>query len=421
MILKKKVSVLGLGVSGVAAANLAVSLGYEVFASDVGKRRKIAGLSKKVVTEFAKHSDKVLNADIVVKSPGLANDLPIIKKIKEQKIPLISELTFALSYCKPKKIIAVTGTNGKTTVTDLCGKIIASQFKNSVVAGNIGAPLSALVKKVKKNTVLTLELSSYQLEDTPHFKPDISVLLNITPDHLQHHKTLKNYALAKANIYKNQTARDYLICADALKLPVKPKCKVIYFRAGKIVLPDGKIINPKINIVGKHNLENIIAAANAAYLAGVSAKKIESAISKYKGVEHRIEFVKNAAGVAYYNDSKSTNVASTRVALEAFDKNIHLILGGLGKGAPYTPLRRLVKEKIKNVFLIGADTKKIIKDLSGSAPMINAKTLKNAVKKIKAVAACGDIVLFSPACASFDQFKNFEHRGSVFKKLVVGK
>ncbi|MCL2389279.1 MAG: UDP-N-acetylmuramoyl-L-alanine--D-glutamate ligase, partial [Elusimicrobia bacterium] len=322
----KKISVLGLGVSGIAAANLAVKLGYEVFASDSGAWRKVLNLNKKVVTEFGGHSGAVLNANFIIKSPGITNDIPIIKKAKKSGIPVISELDFALARCNPQKVIAVTGTNGKTTVTDLSEKIIASYFKNSAAAGNIGTPLSELVSKnkIKKNSVLTLETSSYQLEDSPGFKPDISILLNITEDHLDHHKSMRAYIKAKAGIFKNQTKNDCLICNYDDKicrgLAKKAKCKVIYFSRrkkcgvyyenGSIFFPNGKSITPKINIAGIHNIENILAAAAAAYVCGVLLKNIERAISKYKGIAHRIEFVKETGGVKYYNDSKATNVGS---------------------------------------------------------------------------------------------------------------
>ena len=434
-----KIAVLGLGKSGIACANLAISKGYSVFASDSGKVRthKQMNLNKKVEVEFGKHSSKVLENDIIIKSPGLPNELEILKQARKQEIPVLSELDFALNFAKPKKIIAVTGTNGKTTTTTLIYEIIKKGYKNTFVAGNIGFPISEVVTKLNSKSILVLELSSYQLEDSPYFRPNISVSMNITPDHLKHHHTMANYVKAKANVFINQKKQDYAIYNYEDKYLKKAILKTkaikfdfnnnktkncIYFKDGTIYLKKNNKnikLNPKINIPGKHNIDNILASVAASYLAGTKKSVIEKVISGFKGVEHRIEFVKEINGVKYYNDSKGTNVDSTKVALESFDKNIQLILGGQDKGSPYKPIFNLIKKKVKNIFLIGEATNIIKKQLKGSAPMIECETLKNAIKKIHSVAQKGDIVLFSPACASFDQFNDFEHRGREFKKFVL--
>ncbi len=434
-----KITVLGLGKSGIACANLAVSKGYNVFASDSGKKRthKQMKLNKEVKLEFEKHSSKVLDSDIIIKSPGLPNDLDILKQARKQEIPIFSELDFALNFAKPKKIIAVTGTNGKTTTTTLIYEIIKKGYKNTFVAGNIGFPISEVVTKLNSKSILVLELSSYQLEDSPYFKPNISISMNITPDHLKHHHTMANYIKAKANIFINQNKQDYAIYNYNDKYLKKNITKTkatkfefnsdktkncIYYKDGAIYLKkNNKTIklNPKINIPGKHNIDNILASVAASYIAGTKTSVIERVISGFKGVEHRIEFVKEINGVKYYNDSKGTNVDSTKVALESFDKNIQLILGGQDKGSPYKPIFNLIKKKVKNIFLIGEASNIIKKQLKGSAPMIECQTLSNAIKKIYSAAQKGDIVLFSPACASFDQFKDFEHRGREFKKFVL--
>lgn len=434
-----KIAVLGLGKSGIACANLAVSKGYTVFASDSGKTRthKQMSLNKKVEIEFGKHSQKVLDCDIIIKSPGLPNELEILQQARKQEIPVLSELDFALNFAKPKKIIAVTGTNGKTTTTTLIYEIIKKGYKNTFVAGNIGFPISEVVTKLSSKSILVLELSSYQLEDSPYFRPNISVSLNITPDHLKHHHTMANYVKAKANVFVNQKKQDYAIYNFKDKYLKKSILKTkaekvafnddkgknyIYYKDGIICLKkSGKIIKlmPKINIPGKHNIDNILASVAASYIAGTKKTVIESVISKFKGVEHRIEFVKEINGVKYYNDSKGTNVDSTKVALKSFNKNIQLILGGQDKGSPYKPIFNLIKKKVKNIFLIGEATNIIKKQLKGAAPMTECNTLSNAIKKIHSVAEKGDIVLFSPACASFDQFNDFEHRGREFKKFVL--
>ena len=432
------ITVLGLGKSGIAAANLAVKKGFKVFASDSGKQKtyKQMGLNKAVRCEFGQHSDKVLQADIIVKSPGLASDLHVLKLAKKKKIPIISELDFALNFIRCKKIIAVTGTNGKTTTTTLIYKIIKKEYKNAVVAGNIGYPISSVVKKINSDTILVLELSSYQLEDSPSFKPEISVSLNITPDHLKHHKTMANYIKAKANIFKNQTNKNFLIYNYEDKILKKEILKskatkfafndttskqCISYNNGIFTLKDKakkENFSIPVKLLGKHNIDNILASIAAAYCAGIKLEIIKKAVSLFKGVEHRIEFVRNLRGVKYYNDSKGTNVDSTKVALEAFDKNIHLILGGQDKGSPYTPIFNLIKEKVKNIVLIGEAAPIIKKALKGSVKMYNAGTIFNAIKIIQKLAVSGDIVLFSPACASFDQFKDFEDRGRVFKQIV---
>ena len=433
-----KISVVGLGKSGIACANLAIKKGYEVFASDSGKNRTHSQmkLNKKVNVEFGQHSDKILDSDFIIKSPGLPSDLPIFKAAKKRNIKIMSELDFALKFIKPKSIIAVTGTNGKTTTTTLIYKIIKKQYTNTVVAGNIGYPITSITNKVNNNTILVLELSSYQLEDSPNFKPTISVSLNITPDHLKHHKTMKNYIKAKDNVFINQTNKNFAIYNGLdkyIKKEIsKTKAKKFVFNAisknsinyndGKIYIKDNnkKIeFDVNIKIPGKHNIDNILAAIMAAYLSKVKIENIQKVINSFKGVEHRIEFVKEIKGVKYYNDSKGTNVDSTKVALESFDKNIQLILGGQDKGSPYKPIYNLIRKKVKNIFLIGEATPIIKKQLKGSASMIECNTLENATKKIYSVAQKGDIVLFSPACASFDQFNDFEHRGKVFKELVL--
>jgi UDP-N-acetylmuramoylalanine--D-glutamate ligase len=434
--MRKILGVLGLGKSGVAAANLGVKLGYNVFASDSGNKRVIKKLNKKVDTEFGGHSDKILHSDIVVKSPGIPCNISILKKAIKNKIKVLSEFAFSLGNSKYKKIIAITGTNGKTTTADLTAKIIKSVYKNSIVVGNIGMPLADKALKTDKNTYITMELSSYQLEDTSDFRPHISVLLNITSDHLEHHRTMNAYIKAKENIFINQCREDFAILnyddkicrrisskvnANLIFFSKKILNKGVFYNNGKIAIKFAKKhfeIEPKINIAGKHNIENILAATAAAYVAGISPKDIEKIISKYKGVEHRIEFVKTINGVDYYNDSKSTNVDSTRVALESFDKNVLIIMGGRDKGFPYVPLKKLVKDKVKAIFLIGEAADKIKKDLIETTTFYNCDNIENAVDKVYRVSTAGDTVLLSPACASFDQFKNFEERGNAFKRLV---
>jgi len=433
--MKGNIGVLGLGRSGVAAANLAVKLGYNVFASDI-RKLKIRNLNKKVIKEFGEHSDKILDSDFIIKSPGIHLNIPILKKALKRKIKIMSELAFSLENSMYKKIIAVTGTNGKTTTTDLVSKIIKTACRDSIVSGNIGSPLADKALKTTKNTFITMELSSYQLGDTPYFMPDVSVLLNITPDHLEYHKTLSAYIKAKENILINQSSGDFAVInyEDEIcrKLSAKTKAEVIFFSKKRLkngVFYDSGVIfinveekhaaiKPKINTIGMHNIENILAATAASYAAGVDLPVIEKTVSKFRGAEHRIEFVRTLNGVDYYNDSKSTNIGSTIAALNSFDKNILIIMGGRDKGIPYTSMKELIKQRVKSVFLIGEASDKIRKDLKGSAVFIDCGSIENAVKQIFKTAVKDDIVLFSPSCASFDQFRNFEERGKTFKKAV---
>ena len=433
----KKIAVLGMGLSGVSAANHAYSLGANIFVSDSGLGQNRNELNKGILFEIGGHTDKVLNSDMVVKSPGLHADLPIIKKINRKKIPLTSEIDFALDFIKPKKIIAITGTNGKTTTTALTGEIFKRCAGKTIVAGNIGKPLSSEVNNIDSKTNLVLELSSYQLQDSLDIHPNICAILNITPDHAEHHGNMRNYVLSKSNIFLNQNAKDYCILnfEDKYCRQLSKKCisKVVFF-SSKRALKKGvwfdndfihvNIANIKyhfkleLKIPGKHNIENAMAAVAIAICAGLNPLDIVKALRSFKGVEHRIEFVKKVNGIDYVNDSKGTNVDSTRVALEAYSRPIWLILGGRDKGSSYNPILSLVKQKVKGILLIGEASSIIKKAFVGVVQTIDCKTLNNAVIYANKYAVSNDVVLLSPACASFDQFKNFEHRGKVFKDLV---
>jgi UDP-N-acetylmuramoylalanine--D-glutamate ligase len=281
-----------------------------------------------------------------------------------------------------------------------------------------------------------MELSSYQLGDTPYFKPDVSILLNITPDHLEYHKTFNAYIKAKENILINQSDGDFAIVnyddKTCRKMSAKSKAEVIFFSkkrlesgvfydSGIIAINIGErhvAIKPNINIIGMHNIENILAATAASYVTGVEPPIIEKIVSKFKGAQHRIEFVRTLNDADYYNDSKSTNIGSTIAALNSFDKNILIIMGGRDKGIPYTSMKEPVKRRVKSIFLIGEASDNIRKDLKGSTTFVDCGSIENAVKQVFKTAVKDDIVLFSPACASFDQFKNFEERGKAFKKAV---
>jgi UDP-N-acetylmuramoylalanine--D-glutamate ligase len=383
--------------------------------------------------------------------------LPILRQIRRQRIPIWSELELASRHTQASRLVAVTGTNGKTTTTTLIGEFFKKAGRKTFVAGNIGLPLSAVAAKTSPASNVILEVSSYQLENIETFHPFISAILNITPDHLEHHGTMKAYVDAKARIFENQTAKDVCVLnaddAWCRKLAKKCPTKVFWFSRKKRLkngiyyenlsllpspLPKGRgpsgargegFIVLRWNghhsrwplrsyLPGPHNIENILAAVAVAVAAGIPVSTMRQVLAAFRGVEHRLELVRTLRGVRYINDSKATNVDSTRVALLSFSDPLVLILGGEGKGSPYAPLKPLVRARAKRVLLIGEDAPRIARELRAAAPMERLHQLARAVRRARQVAEAGDVVLLSPACASFDQYNNYEERGSHFKALV---
>ncbi|MFN3550262.1 MAG: UDP-N-acetylmuramoyl-L-alanine--D-glutamate ligase [Endomicrobiia bacterium] len=444
----KKVGLIGLGISNLYLANYLAKNNRVFVTEELNEDKlkdKLDKLDKFVEYECGGHTDKILESDIVIRSPGIPRHHSLIQKVLSKKIPVFTELEISFQIIKSKinkipKIVAITGTNGKTTTTTLVGKILSSCYPDVIVAGNIGIPLINFVDRINEDTIIVLEVSSYQLEDIVEFKPYISCILNITEDHLEHHISMENYISAKTKIFINQTKKDFLILKyddeNINKIDFKKiNPKIIFFSRNdldegcwwqkdskKIIFKfkdyfEEFVVYPKIP--GEHNIENILASVCCSVLLNVPKKNIEKTVSEFPGVEHRLEFVREIDGVIFVNDSKSTNVDSTLVALKSFDVPIHLILGGRDKKAPYTPLFDLIKEKVKTILLIGEATEIIYSQIKNLNVIIyKCKTLENAVLKAKEVAKKGEIVLLSPACASFDQFKNFEHRGQVFKEIV---
>jgi len=338
-------------------------------------------------------------------------------------------------------IVAITGSNGKTTTTTLAGEIATAGGMRALVGGNIGTPAVSLVAEAAPETIVVLEVSSFQLETIQTFRPQIAVVLNITPDHLDRHRTFAAYVDAKARIFENQTSADFLVLnADdptCVELAQRTKAQVVWFSRKKEVsrgayVLDGHIVFraphgqqevmlvSEIPLKGAHNVENVLAGVCAGALMGCEPAKIRKAIQEFKAVEHRLEYVATIKGVEYFNDSKATNVDATIKALESFPKNIHLILGGKDKGSDYTVLNDLLRERVKRVYTIGAAAEKIASQIQQAAEIDPSGTLENAVRRASARANPGDIVLFAPACASFDQFQSYEHRGRVFKEVVRG-
>ena len=443
---KKRLVVLGGGESGVGAAVLGKKKGYDVFLSDKGKLQKKYKnvLSKyKIKWEDGKHSEElILNANEVVKSPGIPDKAELIKKLVKKGTPVISEIEFAGRYTKAKKI-CITGTNGKTTTTLLTYHIFKKAGLNVGLAGNVGKSFAMQVA-TKKFDYYVLELSSFQLDGMYDFKADIAVLLNITPDHLDRYDyKLKNYADSKMRIMQNQTNKDaFIFCLDdkgiknamknkkikAKQYPISLEKKV---EKGAYVNENNQIIiktnntNPlfmtiqELALQGKHNTYDSMAAGVSAKLVGIRKESIRESLSDFHNIEHRLEVVGNVHGIEFINDSKATNVNSTWYALESMNNPVILILGGVDKGNDYTMLQPLVKEKVKAIICLGTDNKKIIKSFGKIVDIIlEAGTAKEAVAHAYKHGKKGDTVLLSPACASFDLFENYEDRGDQFKQAV---
>lgn len=445
----KKACVLGLGRSGRQAAALLIRRGFDVLVSEEHLLPDVPalGLPPQAEVETGGHSEKVFACGFVVKSPGILPNSPVLKEARRRKIPIFSELEVALAFVpKGVTVLAVSGTNGKTTTTALLGEILKEYCarlaprKRVFVAGNIGAPVSACADELRKGDFLALEVSSYQLEDSTFFRPKVACLLNITPDHLEHHGGMDGYIKAKARLFKNQRSNDFAVLnggdehcaalAGGLKASLsafsaKPSHTLktdVFFDGDEIIFSAGYHLKPP-KLKGIHNVENAMAAALCALAVDVPAPIIQTVFDRFEAMEHRIEPFAYHRGVVYVNDSKATNLDSTVIALKSFDKTPHiwLILGGRDKGASYEILLPYLKAYCKEVFSVGECMDKIERELKGEFPVTRCGTLERAVEEAFAKAKKGDIVLLSPACASFDQFKDFEERGRVFKKLVTDR
>ena len=444
----KRVLVVGLGKSGLAAAIFLRRQGAQVTVSDVRSADLLAKeipalLDAGIMVEAGGHGLLTFRRqDMIVVSPGVPLDTPELKQVRSFGLPIIGELELASRYLRGL-VLAITGSNGKTTTTTLAGKMLTDAGIPSQVGGNIGMPVIALIDHSTAETWNVLEVSSFQLETVEEFRPRIAVILNITPDHLDRHGSLENYILAKERIFANQTADDWLVLnADddaAHRCAARAKSQVYWFshrravRQGAFVYKEAVVFVAKegaamepvlplasIPLKGAHNVENVLAAVCAARIAGVSAASIRSSVESFSAVEHRLEFVKTVNAVDYYNDSKATNVDATMKAIAAFPAGVYLILGGKDKNSDYTLLAPLLRERVKTVYTIGSAAEKIEHQLEGVVKIVAARTLENAVARAASAAQPGDVVLLAPACSSFDQFENYEHRGRVFKELVAG-
>ena len=439
----KRVLVVGLGKSGVASALFLQQRGARVSVSDAKSPEQLRHeipvlLDAGITVETGEHGERTFrDQDLIVVSPGVPFDMPLLVRAREAGIPIIGEMELAYRFLKGH-IVGVTGSNGKTTTTALVGDVIAASGRDTLVGGNIGTPAITFVESAADSTWIVLEVSSFQLETIEQFRPKIAAVLNVTPDHLDRHYTFENYTAAKARIFENQTADDFAVLnADdptCVAMAANVKSRVYWFsrlqevergafvRGQNIVWRDSgrdEAILPvtEISLKGTHNLENVLAAVCAGMLVKADPAQIRRAVDEFRAVEHRLEYVGTIRGVEYYNDSKATNVDATIKALESFPGHIHLILGGKDKGSDYSVLNNLLKQRVKRVYTIGAAAAKIESQIAGSE-VVRAKTLDRAVKRASDLASAGDIILLAPACASFDQFDSYEHRGRVFKQLV---
>ena len=442
----KKVLVVGLGKSGLAAALFLRRRGAQVTVSDIRSAEALAKdipalLDEGIMVETGGHGLLTFRRqDLIVVSPGVPLNTPELAQVKSFGLPVIGELELAARFLKGRTL-AITGSNGKTTTTALVGEILQKAGMATLVGGNIGVPVVALIDQSTDETWSVLEVSSFQLETTERFHPSIAVILNITPDHLDRHGSFENYALAKERIFAAQDEHDCVVLnadnARAAEAATRSAARVYWFSMEHPVaqgawVEDGFVayrpaggaavekVMPLsgIPLKGAHNIENVLAAVCAARQAGAPAEAIRQAIEGFQAVEHRLEYVATINGVEFYNDSKATNVDATAKAVAAFSSGIHLILGGKDKGSDYTELAQLLRARVSAVYTIGSAAAKIESQLRGVVPILSCETLDNAVSAAASAARPREVVLLAPACSSFDQFENYEERGRVFKELV---
>ena len=437
----KKVLVIGLARSGMAAIKVLDKLGAKIALSEVKvpsaqERKILEDLNIEILNQDMSVFER--DFDLVVKNPGVSPTGPIVKKLNERHIPIITEIELAYEVCKPQHFVAITGTNGKTTTTTLVYEILKQAYKDkALVGGNIGTPLCELALEhnlfENEGYYISLEISNHQLVDIVDFRPEISTIINLTPDHLETMGSLENYYKSKTEVYRNMKDNDIFILngddsnVDEYTKKYPINCKIEDFSLDKINtyghIEDGYIVvnNEKvlplaaIKLVGKHNIQNVMISVMAAKALNISNEDINNAVANFNGVEHRIEFVREINGVRYYNDSKGTNTDATITAIKSFDKNIILLVGGYEKGLSMDEMKKYMNP-VKKVIGYGAAGKRIASDLVDDPIIVT--TLDEALNKAHELAISGDTVLLSPTTSSYDQYKNYEERGKHFKELV---
>ena len=444
----KKVLVVGAARSGIAAAQFLVSKGAKVTLTDAKSAQQLGEVVQKLESQgvnlalCGQYPDPLIQGyQLLVVSPGVPPTAPPIARAYQENLPVMGELELAFRFAEAP-IIAITGTNGKTTTTSLVGEILKDAGINTLVAGNIGLPLISEVENYQSEDCIVAEVSSFQLEGTKTFRPKVAAILNITPDHLDRHLTMENYINAKAKIFANQMPFDYTVLnyddSITVDLAEQSMGRVIFF-SRKHTLNTGVYIQngyimvsmdgvtteivpvEKLNIPGGHNLENALAAVACTFVMGVGAEQLARTLSSFSGVAHRLETVAEIKGVRYVNDSKGTNPDASIKALESFNEPIILIAGGLNKGSDFTQLAQTIKEKVRVLILLGEhghEIKKAVED-QGFNTFVTVQDYLEAVKVAHNVAKPGEVVLLSPACASWDMFKSYEERGDLFRELVL--
>ena len=442
----KKVLLVGLAKTGISTIKCLAKYGADITVNDIKTEDQL----EEIIAEIkdidgikyilGHHPENISDIDMVVVSPGVPLDLPFIKKVIEENKELIGEVELAYQLAKKPYFVGITGTNGKTTTTSLTGEIFEKAGKETYVVGNIGNPVIDAVQAANEGASFVTELSSFQLESIKDFRPSVSAVLNITEDHMNRHHTMENYIDAKARVFMNQDKNDFCVLNydDELTRALAEKCnanvvffsrlekleKGIYVENGDIIIDiDEKINLMKVNdlsLPGGHNLENCMAAAAMAYVSGIDIEVIREVLKTFKAVEHRLEFVKEVEGVKYVNDSKGTNPDSTIKAVQAYENPIILIAGGYDKGSTYDELLEIAKKNVKTLVLLGQTADKIEEAARriGFTDIHRVEDMKEAVKTCHDIAKEGDIVLLSPACASWGMYKNFEVRGKDFKDNV---
>jgi UDP-N-acetylmuramoylalanine--D-glutamate ligase len=396
--------VVGLARSGLAAARMLSPHG-DVVGVDSGTPEVPDDIEAHIGTDGVEMLD---SAGLVVKSPGVPNEAPVIAAARERAVPVLGELELAWRLL-PNRFVAVTGTNGKTTTTELLGAIWREAGQPVALAGNVGTPLASLVGRVAPETTIVCEVSSFQAEDSVSLAPDTALLLNIEEDHLDRHGSFEAYREAKLRLFRNQTPEQVAVVPPGVEVPGEGR-RVEF---GELPLPA-----EEIRLRGAHNLENAMGAAAAARASGVPDEAVAAALRGFAGVPHRLEEVGFVDGVLYVNDSKATNVASALRGIEAFDGGVHVILGGSLKGGGFEGLREAVASRAVAAYLIGEAADRLAADLEGTVPLHRSGDLSTAVRDAAAAARPGEVVLLSPACASFDQFRDYEERGSAFRSLI---
>lgn len=449
MVLKdKNITVVGLGISGRAALNFLYDKGARLKVTDKSDnpqiRESVKELKDKgIECEIGRHTEEFLNGtELLIVSPGVDNSSLPIKYAEEKRIPILSEIELAYRFCQGT-IIAVSGTNGKSTVVSLIGEMFKKKDRRVYICGNIGLPFTSIVKDVDRDGVVVLEISSFQLERSVEFRPHIAVMLNITEDHLDRYRDFDEYVDAKLRLFMNQKDTDYAIInyeeAKFKKLKNTIRSALLYFskhRLSKeyngayiendklVIRKDGKYVwigdRDSLSLSGEHNLENALAAGLASFILGIDGGIIKDVLYNFKPLSHRYEVVDIIDGVRFIDDSKATNVDSVRRAIQSSVKGIILIAGGRDKGGDYSVLARPLKEKAKRIFLIGEAKEKIAHALSDAVSISFAATLEEAVIESHRIAKRGDTVLLSPMCSSFDMFKDYKERGEVFRRAVEG-